>query len=54
MMLGLSLARAGVDVTVMEMHADLLRDFRGALHAGTLRLLDELGLGRGSPGSHIA
>src|SRR3954463_8443053 len=46
MMLGLLLARAGVDVTVMEKHADFLRDFRGdTVHASTLRNLDELGLG---------
>jgi 2-polyprenyl-6-methoxyphenol hydroxylase-like FAD-dependent oxidoreductase len=46
MMLGLLLARAGVHVTVMEKHADFLRDFRGdTVHASTLRLLDELGLG---------
>lgn len=46
MMLGLLLARAGVKVTVMEKHADFLRDFRGdTVHANTLRLLDELGLG---------
>ncbi len=46
MMLGLLLARAGVDVTVMEKHSDFLRDFRGdTVHASTLRLLDELGLG---------
>jgi 2-polyprenyl-6-methoxyphenol hydroxylase-like FAD-dependent oxidoreductase len=45
MMLGLLLARGGVDVTVMEKHADFLRDFRGdTVHASTLRLLDELGL----------
>lgn len=44
--LGLLLARAGVRVTVMEKHADFLRDFRGdTVHASTLRLLDELGLG---------
>lgn len=44
-MLGLLLARAGVEVTVMEKHADFLRDFRGdTVHASTLRLLDELGL----------
>jgi 2-polyprenyl-6-methoxyphenol hydroxylase-like FAD-dependent oxidoreductase len=44
-MLGLLLARAGVDVVVMEKHADFLRDFRGdTVHASTLRLLDELGL----------
>ena len=46
MILGLLLARAGVAVTVMEKHADFLRDFRGdTVHASTLRLLDELGLG---------
>jgi 2-polyprenyl-6-methoxyphenol hydroxylase-like FAD-dependent oxidoreductase len=46
MVLGLLLARAGVPVTVMEKHADFLRDFRGdTVHASTLRLLDELGLG---------
>lgn len=46
MMLALLLARNGVDVTVMEKHADFLRDFRGdTVHASTLRLLDELGLG---------
>ena len=45
MMLALLLARAGIDVTVMEKHADFLRDFRGdTVHASTLRLLDELGL----------
>jgi 2-polyprenyl-6-methoxyphenol hydroxylase-like FAD-dependent oxidoreductase len=46
MMLGLLLARAGVPVTVLEKHADFLRDFRGdTVHASTLTLLDELGLG---------
>jgi 2-polyprenyl-6-methoxyphenol hydroxylase-like FAD-dependent oxidoreductase len=46
MVLGLLLARAGVEVTVLEKHADFLRDFRGdTVHASTLRLLDELGLG---------
>ncbi|MCV7099960.1 FAD-dependent oxidoreductase [Mycobacterium palustre] len=46
MILGLLLARAGVSVTVMEKHPDFLRDFRGdTVHASTLRLLDELGLG---------
>src|ERR1700731_3326702 len=45
-MLGLLLARGGVEVTVMEKHADFLRDFRGdTVHASTLRMLDELGLG---------
>jgi 2-polyprenyl-6-methoxyphenol hydroxylase-like FAD-dependent oxidoreductase len=46
MVLGLLLARAGVAVVVLEKHADFLRDFRGdTVHASTLRLLDELGLG---------
>ncbi len=46
LVLGLLLARAGVEVTVLEKHADFLRDFRGdTVHASTLRLLDELGLG---------
>ncbi|MHA6620836.1 FAD-dependent oxidoreductase [Pseudonocardia sp. DLS-67] len=44
--LGLLLARCGVDVTVLEKHADFRRDFRGdTVHASTLGLLDELGLG---------
>jgi 2-polyprenyl-6-methoxyphenol hydroxylase-like FAD-dependent oxidoreductase len=43
--LGLLLARAGVDVLVLEKHGDFLRDFRGdTLHPSTLRLFDELGL----------
>lgn len=43
---GLLLARAGVEVTVLEKHADFLRDFRGdTVHPSTLTLLDELGLG---------
>jgi 2-polyprenyl-6-methoxyphenol hydroxylase-like FAD-dependent oxidoreductase len=46
MMLGVVLARAGVPVTVLEKHDDFLRDFRGdTVHASTLTLLDELGLG---------
>lgn len=46
-MLGLILARGGVEVTVCEKHADFLRDFRGdTVHAATIRLLDELGLGK--------
>ena len=44
-MLGLLLARAGIEVTVAEKHGDFLRDFRGdTVHASTLRLLGELGL----------
>jgi 2-polyprenyl-6-methoxyphenol hydroxylase-like FAD-dependent oxidoreductase len=46
MMVGVVLARAGVPVTVLEKHDDFLRDFRGdTVHASTLALLDELGLG---------
>ncbi len=45
MMLGLLLARAGVEVAVLEKHADFLRDFRGdTIHPSTLELLHELGL----------
>jgi 2-polyprenyl-6-methoxyphenol hydroxylase-like FAD-dependent oxidoreductase len=45
MMLGLLLARQGVEVLVLEKHGDFLRDFRGdTVHPSTLRLLDELGL----------
>jgi 2-polyprenyl-6-methoxyphenol hydroxylase-like FAD-dependent oxidoreductase len=46
LVLGLLLARAGIEVTVLEKHADFLRDFRGdTVHPSTLQLLDELGLG---------
>jgi len=45
MMLGLLLARAGIDVVVMEKHDDFLRDFRGdTLHPSTLQVMHELGL----------
>ncbi|MES2187055.1 MAG: FAD-dependent oxidoreductase [Pseudomonadota bacterium] len=45
MVLGLLLARAGVDVTVLEKHNDFLRDFRGdTVHPSTLQVLHELGL----------
>src|SRR6201993_880770 len=45
MVLGLLLARAGIEVTLLEKHGDFLRDFRGdTVHPTTLRLLDELGL----------
>jgi 2-polyprenyl-6-methoxyphenol hydroxylase-like FAD-dependent oxidoreductase len=45
MMLGLLLARAGVNVAVLEKHADFLRDFRGdTIHPSTLELLHELGV----------
>ena len=44
-MLGFLLARAGVDVIVLEKHADFLRDFRGdTIHPSTLELMYELGL----------
>ncbi|ODA66348.1 Pentachlorophenol 4-monooxygenase [Methyloligella halotolerans] len=45
MMLGYLLARAGVDVIVLEKHADFLRDFRGdTIHPSTMQCLYELGL----------
>jgi 2-polyprenyl-6-methoxyphenol hydroxylase-like FAD-dependent oxidoreductase len=45
MMLGLLLARAGVDVLILERHADFLRDFRGdTIHPSTLEVMHELGL----------
>jgi 2-polyprenyl-6-methoxyphenol hydroxylase-like FAD-dependent oxidoreductase len=45
MMLGFLLARAGVDVTLLEKHADFLRDFRGdTVHPSTLEVMHELGL----------
>jgi len=45
MMLGLLLARAGIEVMVLEKHRDFLRDFRGdTIHPSTLELLHELGL----------
>ena len=45
MMLGYLLARAGVDVLVLEKHKDFLRDFRGdTVHPSTLEVMHELGL----------
>ena len=45
MMLGYLLARAGVEVLVLEKHSDFLRDFRGdTIHPSTLEVLHELGL----------
>lgn len=45
LMLGLLLARAGVDVVVVEKHGDFLRDFRGdTIHPSTLEVMSELGL----------
>jgi 2-polyprenyl-6-methoxyphenol hydroxylase-like FAD-dependent oxidoreductase len=44
-MLGLLLARKGVDVLVLEKHSDFLRDFRGdTIHPSTMEIMDELGL----------
>ena len=45
MMLGYLLARAGVDVIVLEKHKDFLRDFRGdTVHPSTLEVMYELGV----------
>jgi 2-polyprenyl-6-methoxyphenol hydroxylase-like FAD-dependent oxidoreductase len=45
MMLAFLLARAGVDVLVLEKHGDFLRDFRGdTIHPSTLELMYELGI----------
>ena len=45
LMLGYLFARQGVDVVVLEKHADFLRDFRGdTVHPSTLELFHELGL----------
>src|SRR5436305_3968226 len=45
MMLGFLLARAGVEVVVLEKHPDFFRDFRGdTIHPSTLELMHELGL----------
>jgi 2-polyprenyl-6-methoxyphenol hydroxylase-like FAD-dependent oxidoreductase len=45
MMLGYLLARAGIDVTVLEKHKDFLRDFRGdTIHPSTFQIMYELGL----------
>src|SRR5271155_4822767 len=44
MMLGLLLARGGVEVLVLEKHGDFLRDFRGdTIHPSTLEVMHELG-----------
>ena len=44
MMMGLLLARAGVEVLVLEKHADFLRDFRGnTIHPSTLEVMHQLG-----------
>jgi 2-polyprenyl-6-methoxyphenol hydroxylase-like FAD-dependent oxidoreductase len=45
MMLGFLLARAGIDVAVLEKHGDFLRDFRGdSVHPSTLEIMFELGI----------
>ena len=45
MMAGFLLARAGVDVLVLEKHRDFFRDFRGdTIHPSTLEVMHELGL----------
>jgi 2-polyprenyl-6-methoxyphenol hydroxylase-like FAD-dependent oxidoreductase len=45
MVLGFLLARAGIEVVVLEKHADFLRDFRGdTIHPSTLELMYELGI----------
>ena len=45
MMLGYLLARSGVDVVILERHADFFRDFRGdTIHPSTLELMHELGI----------
>ncbi len=45
MMLGYLLGRAGIDVVVLEKHADFFRDFRGdTVHPSTLQVMDEVGL----------
>ena len=44
-MLGYLLARSGIDVVVLEKHADFFRDFRGdTIHPSTLQVMSELGL----------
>ena len=45
MVLGYLLARAGIEVTVLEKHADFLRDFRGdTVHPSTLQIIQDCGL----------
>jgi 2-polyprenyl-6-methoxyphenol hydroxylase-like FAD-dependent oxidoreductase len=45
MMLGFLLARAGIDIVVLEKYPDFFRDFRGdTIHPSTMEILDELGL----------
>ena len=43
MVLGYLLARAGIEIVVLEKHADFLRDFRGdTIHPSTLEVMHEL------------
>ena len=43
--LGYLLARAGIDIVILEKHADFFRDFRGdTIHPSTLEIIYELGL----------
>ena len=43
--LALLLARAGVDVTLLEAHPDFDREFRGdTLHPSVMEIMDQLGL----------
>jgi 2-polyprenyl-6-methoxyphenol hydroxylase-like FAD-dependent oxidoreductase len=45
MMLGFLLARAGIEVLVLEKHRDFFQDFRGdTLHPSTIQTFNELGL----------
>src|ERR1700759_3634493 len=45
MMLGYLLARAGIEVVVLEKHKDFFRDFRGdTIHPSTMELMFELGI----------
>ncbi len=45
MVLALLLARQGIDTTLLEMHNDFDRDFRGdTIHPSTLEIMDQLGL----------
>src|SRR6202790_3774088 len=45
MVLGFLLARAGIEVLILEKHADFFRDFRGdTIHPSTFELMYELGL----------
>ena len=45
LMLGFLLARAGIDIVVLEKHEDFLRDFRGdTIHPSTMEVMFELGL----------